>query len=365
MRVLQFELYKKTGGIESFLLNLNSYLYGKVECEVICPFTSSSDEPSFNKIGTKVIKITGLRDVTRYTKQINEIMRNGNYDIVHMNKCSAINIIPVIIAYKNGIPIIIHSHNSMTRIGILGLPIHMFNRWIVGYLSQSNLACSEIAGKWMFGNRKCTVIKNGIDTDRYLFNPMDRVSIRKGLKIPDETIVFTNLGDLRKQKNPIGLINIFNEISKKIDAVLLVVGDGVYREEMLGLVKKYKLDNRVVFLGHRQDISTILCAVDCLLMPSLYEGLPMSCIEAQASGAKLFLANTISDETKVTEHVFWFSLKQSYEEIAAFITANCSQLSEDDRKTDNLIVKRKGFDYKIMAQSIYENYCDIANKRRQ
>ncbi len=362
MKVLQFELYKKTGGIESFLLNLDSYLAGKVECDVVCPFSSSLDEPSFNSVGTKVIKIAGIRHLGKYTIQVDEIMRKGKYDLVHMNKCSAINIIPVLIAHKNRIPVIIHSHNSMTRVGMIGLPIHMFNRWIMGHISKANLACSEVAGKWMFGYRNYSVIKNGIDTNKYFFNLKDREIMRKGFGIADETIVFTNLGDLRKQKNPIGLINIFSEVCKKVDAMLLIVGDGVFRKEMEKQVESFGLNNKVVFLGHRLDISMILCAVDCLLMPSFYEGLPMSCIEAQASGIKLFLSDTISKEVEVTEHVYWFSLDQSVEKIADMIAENCTQLQEDDRKEDNLIVKEKGFDYEIMAHAIYENYCLTANK---
>ncbi len=362
MRVLQFELYKKTGGIESFLLNLNNYMEGKVECDVVCPFSSSLDEPNFNNIGTKVIKISEIKHLWKYASQIDEIMRNGRYDLVHMNKCSAINIIPVLIAYKNKIPIIIHSHNSMTRVGMIGIPIHMFNRWIIGHISKCNLACSAVAGKWMFGHRKYNVIKNGIDTKRYLFNLKDREYIRNSFGIANETIVFTNLGDLRKQKNPIGLINIFAEVCKKIDAMLLVVGDGVYRKEMENLVISYGLNNKVVFLGHRLDISKILCAVDCLLMPSFYEGLSMACIEAQASGTKLFLADTISEEVEVTSHVYWFSLNQSFERIADMIAENCTQLQNYDRKEDNLIVKGKGFDYETMARDIYENYCITANK---
>lgn len=362
MRVLQFELYKKTGGIESFLLNLNSYLYGKTECDVVCPFSESFDEPSFNNIGTKVIKIAGIRHIVRYVRQVDEIMKNGKYDLVHLNKCSAINIIPVLIAYKNKLPVIIHSHNSMTRIGMAGLPIHVFNRWIMRHISNSNLACSDVAGKWMFGHGKYTVVKNGIDTKKYLFNHQDREYIRNSLGISNETIVFTNLGDLRKQKNPIGLINIFFELTKKIDAVLFVVGDGVFRKEMEKLIERYGIGNRVVFLGHRSDINTILCAVDCLLMPSFYEGLPMSCIEAQASGTQLFLADTISKEIEVTDHVYWFSLEQSAREIADMIAKNCTQLQENDRKEDNIIVKENGFDYEIMAKAIFENYRIIANK---
>jgi glycosyltransferase involved in cell wall biosynthesis len=363
MKVLQFEIYKKTGGIESFLLNLNSYLHGKVDCEVICPYENSSDEISFSRIGTKVIKISETRQIIRYIIQINKIMKNGKYDVVHMNKCSAINIIPILIAYKNRIPIIIHSHNSMTRLGVVGMPIHMLNRWIIGNLSKKNLACSDVAGKWMFGNRRYTVIKNGINTNSYLFDMEKRIKLRNEWGISEDKIVFTNLGDLRKQKNPILLISIFNMVCKIKDAVLMIVGDGILREEMEQVINNNNIEDKVFFLGHRLDVSNILNAIDCLLMPSLYEGLPMSCIEAQASGMQLFLSDTISKEVEVTKHVHWFSLNQSIEEISDMIATNCTQLTESERKADNLIVRKNGFDYEEMSQAILENYNNTVNKR--
>lgn len=362
LRALQFEICSKTGGIESFLLNLDDYIKKQVVCDVVCPFKDCIDKDNFERMGGRVLNVSSPRKIIKYIMQLDSIMRTGNYNLVHMNKCSAVNILPVILAYKNNIPIIVHSHNSMTRIGKIGIPLHLVNRFIMLKMADAHLACSGLAGKWMFGKRDFRLVQNGIDVEKYRFDRDKREEYRRKLNIDTNAVVFTNLGDLREQKNPIKLIDIFSEI-KMPNTKLLLIGDGVMRNKVQNRVKYNCIEDRVIFLGHRKDIPDLLNCVDAVIMPSLYEGLPMSCIEAQANGIQLFLADTISPEADITGKVTWFSIKDNSDAIAKAIEESYEEQTYSDRAMDNNIVIDKGFDVKKMAETILDEYIKVAIER--
>lgn len=169
-------------------------------------------------------------------------------------------------------------------------------------------ACSENAGRWLFGNKtfnqnKVKIIHNAIETERFKYNENIRNSIRKELHIEDK-FVLGHVGRFVKQKNHDFLIDIFYEVYKKNkDSILLLIGDGPLEEKIKNKVKKLKLEEVVYFLGVKNNVNEFMQAMDVLVFPSLYEGLGMVTVEAQCAALKVICSSEVPKEIKICENV--------------------------------------------------------------
>lgn len=163
------------------------------------------------------------------------------------------------------------------------------------------LACSYVAGKWVYGNRDFTVLNNAIDMSAFRANPLMAVEVRDELNIKGRLVV-GNVSRFNIQKNPYGIVEIFNLVHKKCpNSKLIWVGDGPLKREMQIEVTKQGLQDEVIFTGVRNDVGRLLQAMDAFILPSFYEGLPVSAIEAQAAGIHCFVSDSISNEVVVTD----------------------------------------------------------------
>ena len=225
-----------------------------------------------------------------YISGLTKIVKENHYKIVHIHKNSASMAMDAWAARKGGATRIIgHSHN--TRCDIMWQ--HYIFKPFANILLTDRFACSEDAGRWIFGNKSFRVINNAVDTERFQFSTDARTCIRRELGVTDEIIVGF-VGRLMEQKNVIRLIDIFYEISK-IDgrAVLIVVGDGPLNQEIQNRIKELSLDSKVRLLGIRNDVEDIYSAMDVFLLPSLYEGLPVVLVEAQATGLPCVISENV------------------------------------------------------------------------
>lgn len=363
IKVLHFELDKNPGGIESFLLNM----YSKVDREqfqfdFVTRYANAAKSYELEQLGAKIYKVSNLEKPYSYYREVKKIISSG-YDVIHIHKNSAANIIPFIAAkaYKN-LKVISHSHNTAPSVGKISEILHLINRSRLYKLSDEHLACSDIAGNWLYGaKRNFTVVRNGINTEQYKFSEIIRHSVRETLGISDQSFVYGHVGHFTKQKNHEFLIRTFAEILKKQkDAYLILVGGGALEERIKNLVEDSGLKERVFFLGLRADVNRLMQAIDCFIMPSIYEGLPIAAIEAQAAGLKVFLADTISYETQITDSVEWFSLSKEAEEIALnIIEAGMQQ----DRLTPNFVVKKAGYDSIETAKFLEKLYYRLCKEK--
>lgn len=171
IRVLHSELNGELGGIESFLYNVYRFIdKEKVEFD----FLTISDTPAygdkFKKMGSTVYKVPKHINFLGYYFAIDKILREGNYDIVHIHKNSAIDILilKVLQRFPN-IKVVVHSHNTFPSVGGKLEKLHKFNRKYLYDNADYRLACSDNAGKWMYGNGAFEIIKNGIDTKGFRF----------------------------------------------------------------------------------------------------------------------------------------------------------------------------------------------------
>lgn len=363
IKILHFELDNNLGGIESFLLNL----YKEIDRNVFqFDFITQSDKPAlendFLELGANIFKISKVKNTLQYKKDILKIMTNG-YDIIHVHKNSLANIIPLYCANEQKIPVILHSHNTRPSVGKMTYILHQFNKNKAYKIVNEHFACSSEAGKWMYGNLPYDIVRNGILANRFKFNQLVRSNTRRLLEIPENAFVIGHVGRFTNQKNHEKLIDIFKEILKiNKSSYLLLIGEGENKKRIFEESEKLGLLERIKFLGNRNDIPELLMGMDAFVMPSLYEGLPISAVEAQASGLKTFLSDKISKETQLSSVVDWFSIENDSDIIAKLIIEGSK--NKIDRTDCNNEIIKAGFSMESTAKNIEKTYIRyIMNKR--
>lgn len=241
------------------------------------------------------------KNIFIYCYRLNKLLRANNYDVIHINSNSATATIELAIAKLNKIPKrIVHNHSCSCN--------HKFINWmltpIFNLLYTKAIACSVSAGNWLFPKNRFQVINNGIDTERYRFSKNNRERIRKRFNINDSAVVLGHVGAIYKPKNHLFLIKVFSEYHQiNKNSYLLLVGDGVLRHEVENEISRLKLTESVVLVGVQDKPELFLSAMDYFVFPSLWEGMPLSLIEAQANGLPCFASNNIDIGVKITRNI--------------------------------------------------------------
>lgn len=359
IRVLQVVVNMNAGGIENMLMNL----YREIDREKLqFDFLLHTDEKCFfedeiQSLGGRIYRIPRLKltNLSIYLKDLNQFFQKHNYNIVHSH-LNAWSYFVLRQAKINNCPVrIAHSHiapNTIAKHGWFKYPFIVILKRLIHPTLTHRFACGEAAGKWLYGDKGFKVINNAINTDRFITNKKIAQKMKKDLNL-DNRIIFGHVGRFTLQKNHDFMIDVFEAIKVKLpNAVLLLVGDGELRKKIEGVVKNKSLQDDVMFLGIRKDIDLLLQAFDFFLMPSLYEGLPVSLLEAQANGLKIFASDQISEETDITKSISFLPLDKGPE-----IWANEVLQFLDFEKTNNkeLIVQAE-YDIKSNAKSMQEFY---------
>lgn len=366
IRILQIGMTKNIGGLETYLMQQFAHL-DKTKVTYDFVNITSEDEIVFkDKILQAGSHIYGVRSrhsnpIRHYWQWIILLHRIAkNYKAIVLNSNSITYVFPIFIARFFGIPMrIMHSHNSgfEQEIGFAKKAIMKMNRCLLKWGATDYFACSQLAGKWMFGEKTpFTVIPNAIDCSKFCFDSEIRNEMRKSLHIEDKFVV-GHVGRFTYQKNHGFLIDVFNEIHKiNPKAVLLLIGDAVgnmsYYEKAKQKVQQYGLTGCVQFLGMRNDVPLLMQAMDCFVFPSKFEGLGIVGVEAQAAGLPCFFSDTITREVGLTELAHFVSLKDSSEDWAKKITVAHAV----NRKEAVNQVKAAGYEIESVAQKVQDFY---------
>lgn len=221
------------------------------------------------------------------------------------------------------------------------------------------LACSKIAGDFLYGKKTFIVLNNAINTDDFVYNPVIRDKKRKELGILENQKILCVVGRIEEQKNPIGTIEIFSEIYKSDpECRLLWVGDGTLRRDLEGKIKDAKLEDVVILTGVRSDISEILQAADIFLLASFFEGLPVVAIEAQASGLPCLLSDGISKESAITDLCQFLHIDNAEPWLQAV-----SKIDINSRHNTKDKIVEAGYDVETTAKWLQEFYTNIIKER--
>ena len=260
--------------------------------------------------GSKVFYLPPVKHFFKHYSDCKKILRNGNYDIIH--NCSLINTIPMMFVAKRLIPIrIIHGHSS--RLGETKFKAIRNAIFLPFLRSSANyyVACSDLAAKAIFGNRKYTFIPNVIDSKSFAFCEDTRQKIRNEMNVGNK-IIIGSIGRAASPKNPFRALRIIKSVlGKNHNVEYWWAGNGPLMDKMQSYAKKLGIENQVSFLGNRNDVPDLYQAMDIFFMPSKFEGLPISCIEAQATGLPCILSDVITKNVAYTELVEYLSLSES------------------------------------------------------
>lgn len=362
IRIVVFELQKSLGGIETFLINLYQYIdREKFQLDFVTSVQDIHELPYLDKLkGAQIYTIASIKNPIKYIKDINGIFNNG-YDIAHFNKNSAANILPIYLAERNSnvAKIVVHSHNTNPSLNnkLLNL-LHLINRSYIDKNSDKVLACSTEAARWLFSDRKAEIIENGIVTTDFLFSLRKRKQVRRKYGISEKNRVVGYVGRFTHQKNLHLLIKVFCELYKENSEFrLLLVGDGPELESLKKQVQTFGLSDKVIFAGRQTAVADYLSAMDYFVMTSFYEGLPISCVEAQASGLKVIISDKITKEVQILSNVKTFSINQSPKKIATnILNVKIPQCFE---RIDNNKKVLKKYDVKKMVDSMEKVYSSL------
>ena len=308
--------------------------------------------------GAEVFRVpdyTGINHLA-YVKAWKEIYeKNPKYTVVHGHVRSTANIY-LKIAKNFGLKTIAHSHSTSSGKGISGKIKDVFQRQIPAHTDQF-LACSKPAGEWLFGPKIINqsnfhVLNNAIDSNDFKFNSQLREQKRNELGLEDK-IVMGHVGRFHEAKNHPFLLEVFTRFLERFpNAVLLLVGDGELRQSIKVKVRDLSIEKSVYFLGLRDDVNELLQAMDLFVMPSFFEGLPVTLVETQAAGLPALISDTITDDIKLSVYVKYASLNSSPEKWADKLAHILKQV---ERKDTSELIKAAKYDIKVTSKlSFYQ-----------
>lgn len=299
IRVLQVVTYMGRGGLETMLMNYYRNMdRDKVQFGFLVHRQERADyDDEIEALGGRIYCLPRLVPwSSHYKRELNRFFdKHPDYQIVHVHQDCLSSVI-LKAAKQHGVPVrIAHSHNA-NQDRNLKYPIKLWYRRSIPRYATNLFACGTQAGDWMFRGQPYTVVQNAIDPTVYTFSTEKREKVRAQLGLTDELVV-GHVGRFFNQKNHMFLLEIFSEVIKhEPTAKLMLVGDGDDFLRVQERARELKLQNNVLFLGVRSDVADLMQAMDVFVFPSLYEGLPVTMVEAQAAGLPCVISDGVSPE---------------------------------------------------------------------
>lgn len=355
IRVLHVVTDMSRGGLETFLMNYyRSIDRNRIQFDFLTHRNKRGDyDDEIEDLGGIIYRLDRLNPFSiSYRTQLNTFFKDhSEYRIVHVHQDCLSSII-LKAAMKQGVKIrIAHSHSSNQTIN-WKYPIKLFYRQFIPKYATHLAACSKAAGDWMFRGKEYILIYNAIDSNQYVYNPVIRSIVRRELGIKDDEVVIGHVGRFAEAKNHSFLISVFNEVQLVSSAKLLLVGDGYLRKRIENQIHALGLENNVIMTGVQNNVSRFLQAMDVFVFPSIYEGLPVTLIEAQASGLPCIISDKVPIECKITDLISQLRLDSGTEKWARSVL----ELSKMDRYNTALDVEKEGYDIRHNSIALMEFY---------
>ena len=318
IRIAQVMGKMVSGGLESVVMNY----YRNIDREKI-QFDFIIDEDSthiprdeIESLGGRIYLVPPYQHIFKYMKTLKKLFKNNSYRIVHSH-LNTLSVFPLYCAKLAKVPVrIAHSHSTSNKKewkkNILKNILKPFSKMF----ANQYFACSKWAGEWLFGEKvyqqgKIKIINNAIDLEKFTYNLETREKKRKELGLEGKFVV-GHIGRFVKQKNHEFLIDVFEKLQQKIDnATLLLIGDGPLEKKVQQKIQELGIQEKVIFLGVREDVGEIYQAMDIFILPSIYEGLGMVAVEAQLADLPTFVSDEVPKEAKVTERIEFIKLSEN------------------------------------------------------
>ena len=290
-----------TGGLAGVVMNY----YRQIDkSDLVIDIASTNEPPQIliNELlqnGSHYYRLGRRAMILSYYFRLRRLCKG--YDIIHVNGNSATTVIEHMAAKSAGIQKRInHNHTSIPDHKLLSNCLYpLFNR-----LVTERLACSDLAGNWLYGKGCFRILRNAVDVAKYRYSEQNRKEIRQSFGIEEGCTVLGHVGKIYKPKNHPYLIRIFAEYKKfNPNTKLLLIGDGIMRQAVERLVDTLGVRDDVIFAGMRTDIPDMLQAMDFFVFPSLWEGMPLAVLEALSSGLTCVISDHISNDMMIGENI--------------------------------------------------------------
>lgn len=318
---------------------------------------------NFESIGCKVFSLENRDKKTlRYILNLIGIIRKERYDVVHAHGNSATLALEMVAAKLAGCKVrIIHSRNSSCE----HVKADKILRPLMYATYTDGFSCGQKAGEWLFGDRPFTIINNGKDIDRFLFKPEERNKYRKKLVASDDEILLGHVGLFHKQKNHDFLIDVFHEVCKKSNRYKLVlIGEGEDQKKIREKVERLGLSEKVIFLGRQSNVQDWLQALDIMVFPSLFEGMPNVVLEWQIAGLPALISDVITRECGIMDTVSHLPLEKGSEYWADQILHTPLNDRENTKEAIRKRFVEAGFDIQENAKVLKNKYIELLERSK-
>lgn len=354
INTIQFRI----NGVANVILSNMSSLLNSVNCEVAVTEwgeVNKRNRDSFIELSVKEYYLCSRQKAFfKYLYQLKKILKEDSFDIIHIHGNSGTMAVEARIAKKySNARVIVHLHNSTCSHPKLFGPDSLLTR-IMKRNADCLVACSKLAGDWLYKDHY-VVLPNAIDLERFAFNAEKRKFIRGQYKISDDTFVIGHVGVFNEQKNHAFLLRVFAEYLKfNSNSRLLLVGDGAKKEDVVSLAKSLNIYDKVIFAGTQQDMPAFYSAFDIFVFPSLWEGLGIVDIEAQASGLTVLNSTAIPSEVKLSDRVVFKKIDDG----VVFWATQIEELRVNykDRYAPLEQLKECGYDVRDQASRLLQIY---------
>lgn len=356
IRVLHVVTVMDVGGIETTIMN---YMRHLDQTQVQFDFLVHRDKAGYfdeeiRSLGGTIYYAPAftLKNISKYSKFINQFFKENRFDIVHSH-IDSLSYFPLKGAMNNGIKVrIAHSHvNGFDK--NITYPIRTFFKKMIPLSANYFMACSDSAGKFMFGNRPFEVLLNPIDIDKFAFNQIMRDELRTELDIGDQ-ILIGHVGRFGVAKNHRFILDLASKLDKNKYHFLLI-GAGDLKGEIETSAKAQGITN-ITFLGIKNNVYDYLSAMDIFILPSFYEGLGIVAIEAQVNGLPVLVSNHVSTNVAITEQVQFIPLdKTAWSEAIELIQFNNRAVMNDSIQE---------YDIQINANKLLQDYLTLVEESK-
>lgn len=352
-KILVYALSENFGGVEEYVLNLsrfkikNNHEYGYILLGNHSPYEKEMHERQIKYY--KVPKKKHLLKNIFVTYTLLKRLRK-EYQVLYINTSSLGYIIPYLIAYSLGYKLVLHSHlDARSTSSKFKIIVHEINYKILRKKISQRLSCSTPAAKWMFNedSNKSILIPNAINLDKFKFSPQERIYYKKKLGLENNKII-GNVGRLTYFKNQRFLLDLLSGINDK-NVKLLLVGDGEDKDKLMNYANELGIESRVIFYGKTYTPEKIMNVMDCVVMPSIAEGFPVTLVEAQAAGLPCIVSDVITKEVDITNTISFLNLNISKEKWRQTILSKLTV----NRYSNIQLLKTAGFDVKKFENKVY------------
>ena len=339
------------GGVESVVFNYYRAIdHSKYQFDFYYDADSSVEPPQdLIEMGARFIKVPPYQHIFQYLKTLKKHFIERDYFIVHSH-LNTLSVFPLFAAWQSKIPIrIAHNHSVPRGKEYARNSLKNILKQFSTLFANHYFACSEEAGRWLFGNKlfdeqKVTVIHNAIDFSRF-FNEEKDETICKQFGLSSNSLVIGHIGRFTAAKNHQKIISIFEAVCKHDNnAKLLLVGDGELYEEIHNRVK-------VAFAGKVSDPEKYYSVIDVLILPSIFEGIPVTVIEAQIAGIPCVISNIVNSEVVISDACYYLGIDETDEKWANTIISLVN-------KRANLTENSQNYNIEVAVQLLERKYSE-------